>query len=117
MRRSISGESPVNFHGSDELRYGAVWLSAVRFWKQKRWRLISSADPVVTDSEQSEPSAISSEAATQSSVSIGLTSVVRCAYTLRAGPSTWQARSWPWTARFTIGPPSSVFQRERHGTA
>ena len=89
MRPSISGESPVNVQGSLEFRYGAVWLSALRPAKQKRWRLISWAEPMVTESEQSEPSAISMR---RDDAVLGLgpdsRACVRWAETVRAGPRT-----------------------------
>jgi len=86
MRWSISAESPVNVHGSEVFALGCVLLSAVKWLKQKRRRLIWWVEPVVTESEHNEPSAISNDAETQSSVSMGLTRVAVRANTLWAGP-------------------------------
>jgi hypothetical protein len=83
---STSGVSPVNVQSSPVWLYGRRLLTAVSPLKQNSRRLMSLAAPVVTASDTSEPSAIASEAATVSSVSMGLTRVAVCAATLLTGP-------------------------------
>ena len=61
-------------------------LSATRSWKQKRSREISSREPSVTESDASEPLAISHGERAQSSTSIGLTRVAAQANTSAHGP-------------------------------
>src|SRR5262245_35896858 len=105
----------MKLHGSEPGEYGAVLLSAVRFSKQKRRRENSLIAPTVTDSVASEPSAMAREAAAQSSTSIVFTRVVVRAKTERGGPAIQHSRSWAWIACVVRVPPSSVFQRPRHG--
>src|SRR5262245_16047748 len=98
MAAAASGVSGVIVHGLADDEYGAVFDSAEKASKWKRCRLISSGEPNVAEIVASEPSCISSDAAAQSSTSIGFTRVVVRQYTRRGDPTMYVSMSSACTA-------------------